>query len=262
VTWRGRSNPLRSKAPKRHSLIEACPGRPAGTVPSGRLQRTLRIFALLLSLALQASGQGDPDLHIDHFDAPSPPRPYRSYYGETVKAWNGYGVYFVEAEVNLRYVPLAATKKALAISYHLPPHFHWGNWLSVRRELGQLLDLRKYEGLALSVRTQTAENSRFRITLTDVRTSSDAKKHGADEMWWFDAPAGFLDPGVGTQTLYAPFRDFYLNFGEGARWNDGKLDLSRIVAFEINLVSDAGREGRGTVMVDCLRAYRKKKEGS
>lgn len=243
---------------KRRSPPDPRPCSPPGAARSGHLQRALTFLALVLGLAAKASGQGDADLHIDHFDAPSPSRPYWAYHGETVRTWHGYGIYFEEAEVDLQHVPRSGAKKALSISYRLPPHFDWGNWLSVRRELSPLLDLRRYEGLALSVRTEAAENSRLRITLTDVRDERDAARHGADELWWFDAPAALLTPGTGVQTLYAPFEEFYLGYGAGMRHNDGKLDLSRIVAFEINLVSTGGGEGRGTVIVDCLRAFSKK----
>lgn len=247
-------------ATRQRHTNESCSCRAAGAAqPSHRFLRALCLLVMLPGLALEASGRRGRDLHIDHFDAPSPSRPYLPYQEETVKVWNGYGVYFVEAEADLKLVPLAAAKRALSISYRLPPHFDWGNWLTVRRELGRVLDLRQYEGLALSVRTEMAENSRFRLTLTDVRNSADVNQHGADEMWWFDAPRNLLTPGAGMQTLYAPFSDFYLNYGDGARRNDGSLDLSRIVAFEINLVSGAAREGRGTVIVDCLRAYRKRR---
>jgi hypothetical protein len=59
-------------------------------------------------------------------------------------------------------------------------------------------------------------------------------------------------------TLYAPFRDFYLGYGAGVRIHDRKLDLSKIVAFEINLVSSGTDPGSGVVTVDCLRAYKRR----
>lgn len=242
-----------------HRLPGSCLNSLVAAFHSDSWRRALTFSALVLVLASSTSGQNNADLHIDHFDAPSPSRVYRSYHGETVKVWGGYGIYFEKAKVDLQHVPATGAKKALSISYRLPPYFDWGNWLSVRREFERPLDLRNYKGLKLSVRTESAENTRFRITLTDVKDDRDVSIHGADELWWFDAPATLLTPGTGVQTLYAPFDEFYLGYGAGMRWNDKKLDLSRIVAFEINLVSSGGTEGRGTVIVDCLRAYREKR---
>jgi hypothetical protein len=194
--------------------------------------------------------------HLDHFDAARPVRAYQPYHGEVATSWGGYGIYYEKAKVHLRFIPTRGPKGVLRLSYSLPPYLDWGNWLSVRRELATIHDLSGYEGLALEVRTEAATNTRFRITLADVTKVEDFAKHGADEMWWFDAPADFLTPGGKAVTLYAPFADFYPSYGAGARHNDGRLDLSKIVAFEINLVSSGPRSGQGVLFVDCLRAYK------
>ncbi len=223
--------------------------------------RLLGMILLLLLLGAHSSPAAPRYryLHLDHFDAPAPPRVYSSYYGETVIPWKGYGIYYEKARVQLRHVPVVSqAKQALRIAYTLPPHLDWGNWLSIRREFESLQDLHEYEGLALEVRTESAVNSQFRITLTDVTRSQDAHKHGADELWWYDAPVDFLTPSTRPVTIHAPFRDFHLGYGAGVRINDSKLDLSKIVAFEINLVSSGTYPGGGALTVDCLRAYKQR----
>ena len=216
------------------------------------------IVALLAGFHLGTAAPRYQYLHLDHFDGPQAPRQYSPYHGETVRSWQGYGIYYEKAQAELQFVPIKRGKQALRITYDLPPHLDWGNWLSVRRELGRLTDLHQYEGLVLDVRTEAATNTQFRITLTDVANPQDASKHGADEMWWYDAPAGFLTPNGHYVRLYAPFRDFRLGEGAGVRIRDQKLDLSKIVAFEINLVSSGMTPGKGVVIVDCLRAYKRR----
>ena len=226
-----------------------------------RLRRSLRLLPLLF-LAVGASPAGGKPRyeywHLDHFDAARPVREYQPYHGEVATSWGGYGIYYEKAKVRLRFIPTRGPKGELRISYSLPPHLDWGNWLSVRRELAKIHDLSGYDGLALEVRTEAAANTRFRITLTDVKKDEDFATHGADEMWWFDAPADLLVPGDKAVTLYAPFAAFYPSYGYGSRRNDGRLDLSKIVAFEINLVSSGPQPGQGILFVDCLRAYKRR----
>ncbi len=220
-----------------------------------RLAQAAALVALLL-LGIPAAAAVPRYLHLDHFDGPRPPRQYTPYHGETAKSWQGYGIYYEKAEAALDFIPVRGRKRALRIAYTLPPHLDWGNWLSVRRELGRLTDLHAYDGLVLDVRADAARNSRFRITLTAVADPRDASRHGADRMWWYDAPADLLTPTGKFVRLVAPFRDFYPGYGAGVRVPHGPLDLSHIVAFEINLVSSGRAPGEGVVIVDCLRAYR------
>jgi hypothetical protein len=226
-----------------------------------RLRGPLGLLSLLFLAVGTIPADGRPRYeywHLDHFDAARPVRTYRPYHGEVATSWGGYGIYYEKAKVRLSFIPTHAPKGVLRISYSLPPHLDWGNWLSVRRELATIHNFQGYEGLALEVRTEAATNTRFRITLTDVTKVEDFAKHGADEMWWFDAPADLLTPGGKEVTVYAPFAAFYPSYGAGARRNDGRLDLSKIVAFEINLVSSGPQSGQGILFVDCLRAYRRR----
>ncbi|HEX3553490.1 MAG TPA: hypothetical protein VIA62_09705 [Thermoanaerobaculia bacterium] len=219
----------------------------------------LILFLLAMVPSLAAGSPRWLYWHIDHFDAPLPLRLYQPFHGETVRNWEGYGIYFEKADVNLRRLPMGRGKSALQISYNLPPLFSWGNWFTIRREFESAIDLHEYAGLAIQVQAESVANTRFRLTLTDVATANDVAKHGADEMWWYDAPPDFLATHWGeSRTLYAPFAEFYRSYGEGARINDSKLDLSKIAAFEINLVSSGTNPGKGVIAVDCLRAYKRK----
>ncbi len=190
---------------------------------------------------------------VDDFDGLGRVREYKSFRGETVKSWEGYGIYFEEAEVDLRRIPVAANDLALEVQFDL---FNWGNWLSIRRELGVVVDLSGYDGLELEVQAEQVQNAQLRITLSDVESQDDAQVHGADEMWWFEAPEEFLSQQGKSVILKAPFDEFDLAEGAGTRYNDGRLDLSKIVAYEINLISTGRASGAGTLRLNSLQTYR------
>ncbi|HOY30367.1 MAG TPA: hypothetical protein PKW80_00670 [Bacteroidales bacterium] len=56
--------------------------------------------------------------------------------------------------------------------------------------------------------------------------------------------------------IQIPFDDFELSYGQGSRYSDGALNLKNIAAYEINLVSDAGKNPKGMFLVDSLRTYK------
>lgn len=197
---------------------------------------------------------------IDSFDQKTPKIEYLPYRGETVINQEGYGIYWDKADVQLSRVTLREADKALRIQYDLPPFYPWGNWLSIRKEFKSSLDLNGYTGLELDVNVEIPSNALLRITLADVEKLKDAGKHGADELFWLDFDPGVL--GNGTKkwgTLRAPFKDFYLSYGDGVRHNDGQIDLSKIVAYEINIVSKSGEHPKGVILVNSLRAFKNKK---
>ena len=196
-------------------------------------------------------------LMIDHFDAPSDKKyaPFRSV--DTVISTLGYGIYFRKADAQLSIVPVSETDKALRIQYELPPFFSWGNWLSIRKEFKSPLDLRDYRGLALELKVEVPSDAMLRMTLSDVETRKDAEKHGADELWWYDFDTATLKHTTQKWvTLRAPFQDFSLSYGDSVRHNDGQLDLSKIVGYELNIVSSRNEHPKGSLLIDSLRAFR------
>ena len=96
----------------------------------------------------------------------------------------------------------------------------------------------------------------LRMTLCDVESPEYAHVHGRDEMWWFDFKDDLLSKKHDWTKVRAPFEDFYVSFGSGTRHNDRSMDLSKIVAFEINLISKAGEHPKGRIGVRAVRAYK------
>jgi hypothetical protein len=165
----------------------------------------------------------------------------------------GYGVYYDSAEASLSRVAVGKDVYALRIEYDVPPLHDWGNWLSIRREFDSVLDLSDCKALRLGVRVRVPSDAKLRITLADVVDLDNRRK---DEMWWFDFGEGVLSRAEGEwQTLTVPLKRFYKSYGEGTRHNDGKLDLSKITAYEINIVSKSGTHPAGTFDVKSLVAY-------
>ena len=52
-----------------------------------------------------------------------------------------------------------------------------------------------------------------------------------------------------------PFAGFYESYGAGTRHNDHKLDLSRVTAYEVNMVAKAGESPEGVVIFNALTSY-------
>lgn len=194
---------------------------------------------------------------IDSFDRKPPAMKYLTYGTEQVSVQEGYGVYYDKAEIHLSRVTVNGADKALRIKYKLPQLYDWGNWVSIRREFAAPEDFGKCEGVELRLRVEEPSEVHLRITLCDVESRSKMQ-HGSDELWWYDLPADVLktSPGKWT-TLRAPFKKFALSYGAGTRHNDGRQDFSKVVAFEINVISKAGEQAKGTIQVSSLRGYAK-----
>jgi hypothetical protein len=193
---------------------------------------------------------------LDDFNVAPPQREYLPYGPETVKMEEGYGIYFRKADIHISRIALNDTDRVLRIEYGLPPFFSWGNWLSIKREFESLMDLSGCSGLVLDLKVEVASNARLRITMSDVAVPEDSRKHGADEMWWYDFESDILGKSQGWVTLRAPFEGFRISWGEGTRHNNRRKDLSMIVAFEINLISKGDEHPKGVFLVNSLRAYK------
>ena len=173
-----------------------------------------------------------------------------------VRSELGYDIYFVKATVELSRVSAGlkdSTNKALRMHFDLPPYFG-GNWASVHKDFHPALNLQGYQGLRLRLKIETPTEAAFlRITVCDMSKDTST----GDEMWWFDCPKELLTGMAGKWvSVQAPFDSFKESSGEGTRHNDGKLDLSRISAYEVNLVSESKAEQSGTILINNLRAYK------
>lgn len=165
----------------------------------------------------------------------------------------GYDVYYSGGVLRLSRTPISPDNKCdkvLRLDFTLPSY----GWMSVRREFESSINLADYKGLIFNLKVDTpAPNTTLRITLSD---SSDGKTNG-DEMWWFDCERALLD-NESQQWIEVniPFDDFIVSYGNGTRHNDYKMNLSGIVAYEINLVSDSNNERTGVIYIDYIRAYK------
>ena len=219
----------------------------------------LMILFTFLSIALvlkqPVDGETADNLIIDNFDTKDVAKTYKPFSNEKVTTYEGYRVYFENAEVSLSREKTDDGKKALRIQFALPPHFSWGNWLSIRKEFKQLLNLKDYAGLEISLKVVKPSDARLRITLSDAVSYKSGEKYGSDEMWWFDCDAQVLRANPGWITIRAPFKSFYLSLGAGARHNDRIFDLSKIIAYEINLISRPNEHPEGIILVNSIRAY-------
>ena len=115
--------------------------------------------------------------------------------------------------------------------------------------------MKKYTGIEINLKVLKPSNARLRITLSDLATCKIGERRVSDEMWCFDFNLEILKSSEGWITIRAPFRSFYLSYGAGTRLNDGKMDLSKIIAYEINLISKKNDHPKGVILVNSLRAY-------
>lgn len=167
--------------------------------------------------------------------------------------YSGYGIYFDDADAKLNLVPTSSSDGGLRIEYELPKLYQWGNWLSVRREFKEPLDFSQKQGLKLTLKVEQASGAMLRITLSDV---SNPRERHRDELWWHDVTESDLSKNIGTWiTLSFPFSDFYKSHGAGTRHNNGQFDLSGIVAYEINLVTNGFVSETGVILVKSLATY-------
>lgn len=168
-------------------------------------------------------------------------RTYPHYKGSK----SGYDIYYQNAEVKIEIVesPDSTADKRLSIKFGLPQEFEWGNWMSIRKNFPHTLDLSKFKGICFDLETDI-NDVELRITIADMNAFGD-------EMWWYDlGPWDFHNGKV-----KIPFENFYRSSGEGTRSNDYRLDLRRICAYEINILTLEGDE-EGEVIIDNVGAYK------
>jgi len=194
-------------------------------------------------------------LTVDHFDKepPSTGKKYSRYAGTQ----RGYDIYYEKAGMQLSLVKIStrdSSHKALRMAFDLPPALYWGNWASVRREFQPPMNLVNYKGLLLNLRVEVpTPDILLRISLADL--TDDMK--GGDELWWFDCDKNLLNSKTPQWIqLRIPFADFSPAYGVGTRFNDGKKNLKKIIAYEISLISDAGTHPQGEILLDSLQAYK------
>lgn len=227
-----------------------CGGRDAGSTPKGQQAAaeegaSIGQPAAPVETPPQARGR-----IIDGFDTGGQvPRDRSRHQGYRFSAL-GYDVYYDKADVSLSRSGAGDGDSALSIGYDLPPFHDWGNWISVRREFDQPLDLTGCTGLKMDLRVMKPSGAKLRITLADIDSA------GRDELWWFDFDGGVLAAGGDSwRTVMLPFDGFSESYGEGTRHNDDKLDLSGIIAYEVNVVSPAGARTKGAVALNELATY-------
>jgi len=232
---------------------------------NSKIIKLMLFFYFVASLIFHAYGQGaqtradalNQILVLDNFDKKPSGINFSSFHGETAINSLGYCIYYENAEVNLSKIVVSEGDSALRIEFNLPTDLYGGNWLSIRNEQGILWNLSKYKGLELKLKVETPSNAMLRLTLADVVSTGDVGKKGADELWWYGFHESVMKIKPGKwQTLKVPFKKFYESWGTGTRYNDGKLNLSKIVAFEINLISNDSFSTKGTIVVNSLAAYK------
>lgn len=120
-------------------------------------------------------------------------------------------------------------------------------WLSIRRDFSEVQDLSGASGLRVLLTILESTDSIFRITL------SDNVPHNGTDLWWSDTqlPATKLGDEVPRQVIIdLPFEAFDPCYGIGCRRNDGKLDLRRIAAYEMNFVPNGEIPFEGEIRID------------
>lgn len=178
---------------------------------------------------------------------------YHRFLNETVKSVDGYGLYYDSAIVELS--KNLDNTDILQIHYELLPHFDWGNWLSIRREFENVMDFSNCKGFQLKIKIDNPSDAKLRLTFFDIENDEDINKHGAGEMWWFDFDDGILNEQGSWIMLLAPFNEFEISYGEGSRHNDYKLDISKSIAFEINVISKKGKHSKGDLSIKLIGTY-------
>lgn len=161
-----------------------------------------------------------------------------------------YQVYADRAWAQLSRAPGGDTS-ALRIEYELPATHQRQNWLSIRREFPIPVDLSQASGLFLTYSIGVPSQARLRLTLSD-----HVDGQGSD-MWWYDFEEDVLAwPASRSLSLpylaLIPFFAFKPCHGDGCRQNDGRLDLSTITAYEINILSEPGQTETGQVVIHSL----------
>lgn len=168
---------------------------------------------------------------------------------------NIYDIYNEEnAVAKLSRIRIGENDIALKIQYELPPNFTWGNWLSIRKEFENIIDIGNCNGIEFDLKVVVPSSAKLRLTLSDIVSSKDINSD-RDEMWWFDCEDDLIDETKDWITIHAPFENFKISYGAGTRHNDYKMDFSKTIAFEINLTSNANEHPKGVILVKSLRTY-------
>jgi len=180
---------------------------------------------------------------------------YHQFRNESVQSVQSFGIYYDTAIVKLYKITNSQNEDILKIHFELTPYFVFGNWLSIRREFENVMDFSNCKGIQLQIKNEAPTDTKLRLTFCDVKNNEDINKHGAGEMWWFDFDDGILNNQGDWITLFAPFNKFFISEGSGARHNDYEMDISKAVAFEINVVSKKGKHSKGDILIKAIRMY-------
>lgn len=182
---------------------------------------------------------------------------YLPFRKETAIPAREYGIYYDEATARLSWSSVDGRDDVMKVQYELPPHFSWGNWMSISKQFTSVLDVSECEGIEIELKVELRSNAKLRLTISDVKSLAEFQKRGhrADEMWWYDFDDNTLKKKSGWMKLRAPFKRFYISRGAGTRHNDGKKDISKIVSYEINVVLEGDVIAAGTFLVHGVHAY-------
>lgn len=175
------------------------------------------------------------------FNHPLPWKEYKSFRIENCISKDGYGIYYDKAEVQMNWEKDENMNKVMKIKYKIPYLKKWGNWFSIVREFDSVKNFENHSGIRLVFKNQSSSSVKIRLTIRDLL--SNKRKEQKDEMWWMDNFENYIiDDSEDWITIHAPFNKFYLSKGMGTRQNDKKLNLSRISAYEISLISTSTKE--------------------
>lgn len=212
----------------------------------------LVLFIISATVCSGQQGQGVNSITVDSFNS-SPASLFTNLHNPQYVS-EGYGIYFANARLVLSRINIKESDNALQIEYNIPEYYDWGNWSSVRCELDPVLNLSDYQRLKLNIKVLEPSNAILRISICDV---ANINQRGNDELWWFDFKSNVLsNKSDKWQTLILPFKDFYESYGAGTRHNDSRLDLTKIVAYEINIISKAETHPKGKFLLDLLITYK------
>lgn len=214
-----------------------------GSFHAVRLSRAVVPIAVALSISAVTVHAQDP---IDIL-ASDCPESYKPFAHEQVETQGCYGVYYINAGATLASRSSENNPRPLSVVFSLPAHFHWGNWLSIRRQFTAPVDLSDATGLEFPLTIVASSGTSMRMTLSDVDGSA------RDDLWWADL--GPILGKEGSDVVRVPFSSFRRCSGDGCRLNDGRLNLSRVIAYEFNLLSGPGATEKGSLVIDILRPY-------
>lgn len=159
-----------------------------------------------------------------------------------------YDLYGAKALASVDAAPAGAGLPALRLGFHFVASLESDGWLSIRRPFPEPVDLSDRTGLSLALRVERPSDARLRVTLSDQAAG------GGDDLWWLDLDADILARETGWIDLQLPFDGFRPCHGRGCRTNDRALDLSRVVAWEINVLETEGGRGQGVILLRNIHA--------